>query len=150
MTDPPPKPRRKPGALYGQIVCADYFLTSTNAFTAEGELVNVDGNGNRVACLITGPEHVIVVTGMNKLARHVEEAVSRVRTAAAPPNCVRLNLNDPLRRHRPLRRLPVPGLYLLPGGDHPAFPEAGKDHCSSGRRRAGLLSLLSPQGVDGV
>ncbi len=82
-------------ALYGQIVCADYFLTSTNAFTAEGELVNVDGNGNRVACLITGPEHVIVVTGMNKLARHVEEAVSRVRTAAAPPNCARLNLKTP-------------------------------------------------------
>ncbi len=82
-------------ALYGQIVCADYFLTSTNAFTAEGELVNVDGNGNRVACLITGPEHVIVVTGMNKLARNAEEAADRIRTAAAPPNCVRLNLKTP-------------------------------------------------------
>ena len=82
-------------ALYGQIVCADYFLTSTNAFTADGELVNIDGNGNRVACLIAGPAHVIVVTGMNKLAANVREAVSRVRTAAAPPNCVRLNLKTP-------------------------------------------------------
>ena len=46
-------------ALYGRIVCADYFLTSTNAFTSEGELVNVDGNGNRVACLIAGPSHCV-------------------------------------------------------------------------------------------
>ena len=82
-------------ALYGKIVCADYFLTSTNAFTADGELVNIDGNGNRVACLISGPAHVIVVTGMNKLAGTVREAVSRVHTAAAPPNCVRLNLKTP-------------------------------------------------------
>ena len=82
-------------ALYGRIVCADYFLTSTNAFTSEGELVNVDGNGNRVACLIAGPSHVIVVAGMNKLTGSVEEAISRIRHTAAPPNCVRLNLKTP-------------------------------------------------------
>ena len=82
-------------SLYGKIVCADYFLMSTNAFTSDGELVNIDGNGNRVACLISGPAHVIVVTGMNKLAKTVQEAVDRVQTCATPPNCLRLNLNTP-------------------------------------------------------
>lgn len=82
-------------ALYGKIVCADYFLTSTNAFTADGELVNIDGNGNRVACLITGPAHVLVVTGMNKLTKNVEEALNRIHNVASPPNCVRLKLKTP-------------------------------------------------------
>ena len=82
-------------SLYGKIVCADYFLMSTNAFTSDGELVNIDGNGNRVACLINGPAHVIVVTGMNKLTKTVQEAVDRVQTCATPPNCLRLNLNTP-------------------------------------------------------
>lgn len=57
--------------------------------------MNVDGNGNRVACLIAGPSHVIVVAGMNKLTGSVEEAISRIRHTAAPPNCVRLNLKTP-------------------------------------------------------
>ena len=82
-------------SLYGKIVCADYFLMSTNAFTSDGELVNIDGNGNRVACLISGPAHVIVVTGMNKLTKTVQEVVDRVQTCATPPNCLRLNLNTP-------------------------------------------------------
>jgi hypothetical protein len=82
-------------ALYGRIVCADYFLMSTNAFTADGELVNIDGNGNRVACLINGPEHVLVVAGMNKLTKTVQEAVDRVQNCATPPNCQRLGLQTP-------------------------------------------------------
>ena len=82
-------------ALYGKIVCADYFFMSTNAFTTDGQLVNIDGNGNRVACLINGPAHVIVVTGMNKAVKTVQEAVDRIQTAATPPNCVRLGLKTP-------------------------------------------------------
>ncbi len=54
-------------ALYGQIVASDYFLTSTNAITMDGELINVDGNGNRVACLIQGPSHVLVIAGMKPM-----------------------------------------------------------------------------------
>ena len=81
-------------ALFGKIVCADYFLMSTNAFTKNGELVNIDGNGNRVACLIHGPEHVIVVTGMNKLCESVEDALVRIRDAAAPPNAVRVGCRE--------------------------------------------------------
>lgn len=87
--------RKAPGVTYGQLVEADYFLCSTNAFTSQGELVNIDGSGNRVACLIHGPKQVIVVAGMNKLAASVEEGLKRVRLMAAPPNTVRLGLNTP-------------------------------------------------------
>lgn len=82
-------------ALYGRIVTADYFLTSSNAITVNGELVNIDGNGNRVACLIQGPAHVLVVVGMNKVTATAEDAVRRVRNIAAPPNGVRLGCKTP-------------------------------------------------------
>lgn len=81
--------------LYGRIVCADYFLTSTNAFTADGELVNIDGNGNRVACLIAGPAHVIVVAGMHKLCANTDDAIRRIHTLAAPPNAIRVGVQTP-------------------------------------------------------
>ncbi len=61
----------------------------------EGELVNIDGNGNRVACLCNGPDNVIIIAGMNKIVKDVKEAVSRVRNIAAPPNAVRLGLDTP-------------------------------------------------------
>ncbi|MBS6195641.1 MAG: lactate utilization protein [Clostridiales bacterium] len=82
-------------ALYGRIVCADYFLTGTNAFTLDGQLINVDGNGNRVACLMNGPLHVIVVIGMNKLCATVEDGIRRIHTMAAPPNAVRVGADTP-------------------------------------------------------
>lgn len=81
--------------IYAQCVMADYFLMSSNAITLDGQLVNIDGNGNRVACLITGPKQVIVVAGMNKLVATVEEGISRVHNVAAPPNGVRLGLDTP-------------------------------------------------------
>ncbi|MCC6095123.1 MAG: lactate utilization protein [Eubacterium sp.] len=74
---------------------ADYFLMSTNAFTKDGELVNIDGNGNRVCFLIQGPAHVIIVTGMNKLAFDIPEAFQRIHNVATPPNCVRLGCKTP-------------------------------------------------------
>lgn len=73
----------------------DYYFMSSNAITHDGELVNIDGNGNRVAALIYGPENVIVIAGMNKIVKDVEEGISRTRNMAAPPNCVRLNKNTP-------------------------------------------------------
>lgn len=82
-------------ALYGQIVTSDYFLTSTNAITMDGELINVDGNGNRVACLIQGPSHVLVVAGMNKVSPTLEDGIRRVRNIAAPPNAIRVGANTP-------------------------------------------------------
>lgn len=81
--------------VYSQICSCDYFLMSTNAITLNGELVNVDGRGNRVAFLCYGPEQVIIVTGMNKVVTDVDEGMKRARNIAAPPNTVRLNRNTP-------------------------------------------------------
>ena len=74
---------------------ADVYLTSTNAITMEGELVNIDGTGNRVAAMCFGPEKVIVVAGTNKIAEDETAALARIRTEACPPNCVRLGKSTP-------------------------------------------------------
>lgn len=81
--------------IYGRTVMSDYYFMSTNAITYEGELVNIDGNGNRVACLIHGPRHVIIIAGMNKVATTLEGAFERARTMACPPNAVRLDKKTP-------------------------------------------------------
>ncbi len=80
---------------YKKAFCADYYLMSTNAITLDGELVNIDGNGNRVASLIFGPEKVILVVGMNKVVTTIPEAYNRVRNIASPPNTVRLHKKTP-------------------------------------------------------
>ena len=84
-----------PQEVYRRTFSADVFLTSANAITEEGELYNVDGNGNRVAALIYGPQRVIVVAGVNKIVRNLQEAISRVKYVAAPANGVRLGTNTP-------------------------------------------------------
>lgn len=81
--------------IHAQTMMADYFLMSTNAFTQEGELVNIDGNGNRVSALCFGPEHVIIIVSMNKLVPDVETAYKRIRQNACPPNAARIGLNTP-------------------------------------------------------
>ena len=81
--------------LYAKTVMADYYLMSTNAITMDGELINIDGNGNRVACLIHGPKHVSLVVGINKLVSNVEDGYRRVRDIASPANTRRLNKNTP-------------------------------------------------------
>ena len=81
--------------LFARAVCADYFFMSTNAITLDGELINVDGAGNRVACLCNGPDHVIVLAGMNKVVKNAEEGHSRARNTAAPINTLRLNKKTP-------------------------------------------------------
>lgn len=80
---------------YAKQTMADVYLMSTNAITLDGELVNIDGAGNRVACLIHGPKEVIIVAGMNKVATNVEDGIRRVRNIAAPPNTVRLHRDTP-------------------------------------------------------
>jgi len=77
--------------IYGEICCADYFLMSTNAITLDGELINIDGRGNRVAFLCYGPQNVLILAGMNKVVTDVESGFKRVRDIASPPNAVRLN-----------------------------------------------------------
>ncbi len=80
--------------IYRKTFSADYFVTSANAITENGELYNVDGNSNRVAAMLYGPTNVIVVAGYNKIVRNIDEAIIRVKTKAAPPNCVRLNVES--------------------------------------------------------
>ena len=74
---------------------SDYYFMSSNAITLDGMLMNIDGNGNRVANLIFGPEHVIVVVGMNKVVPTIEDAYDRIRNIASPPNTIRLRKNTP-------------------------------------------------------
>lgn len=78
-----------------RMINADTFLMSTNAITLNGELINIDGRGNRLAYLIYGPKQVIVITGMNKVVSDVEDGIRRVRNFATPPNTVRLDRNTP-------------------------------------------------------
>ncbi len=73
----------------------DTYLTSVNAVTENGELYNVDGNSNRVACIVYGPRQVIAVVGINKITADINEAVTRVKTTAAPPNTKRLDCKTP-------------------------------------------------------
>jgi L-lactate utilization protein LutB len=74
---------------------SDVFLTSTNAITESGELVNIDGTGQRVAAMIFGPKKVIVVTGVNKITGDLEEGLWRASNIAAPMNARRLHPKTP-------------------------------------------------------
>ncbi|MFZ5633434.1 MAG: lactate utilization protein [Bacillota bacterium] len=74
---------------------SDVFLSSSNAVTSEGHLVNIDGSGNRAASMIFGPKKVIVVAGINKVVRDQEAAIGRIKNEAAPMNFYRLNLPTP-------------------------------------------------------
>lgn len=82
-------------AIFIETMQSDYFLMSSNAITVDGELINIDGNGNRVACLIHGPEQVIILAGMNKVVNDVDEGITRVGIHAAPPNAARLGTRTP-------------------------------------------------------
>lgn len=73
----------------------DAYVTSTNAVTENGELLNIDGRGNRVAAMIFGPESVIVVAGYNKIVKDIDAAYRRIKEFAAPANAVRLNCKTP-------------------------------------------------------
>ena len=74
---------------------ADVFLTSTNAMTEDGILVNIDGNANRVSAIAHGPEKVIVIAGMNKLCDDLDGAMKRARNVAAPTNAQRFGIDTP-------------------------------------------------------
>jgi len=83
------------GKIYREAFSADYYLMSTNAITMDGKLVNIDGNGNRVAALIFGPKQVLVITGMNKISLDEAAGIQRVHNVASPANTVRLNSKTP-------------------------------------------------------
>jgi hypothetical protein len=83
-------PQERTEIMRKALLC-DTFLAGTNAISEDGQLVNIDGNGNRVAAMIFGPRQVIVVAGMNKVAKTLADAVSRARNTAATANAGRVS-----------------------------------------------------------
>jgi L-lactate utilization protein LutB len=83
--------------LMRQALLCDTYLCGTNAITEDGELVNIDGNGNRVAAMTFGPKSVIVACGMNKAVKTVMDAAERARNYAAPVNAQRFDIQTPCR-----------------------------------------------------
>ena len=82
-------------AMYLRAFSTDVYLTSANAISEDGVIVNIDGNGNRVAAITWGPKKVIFVIGMNKVAQTVEAALSRARGTASPINAARFDIKTP-------------------------------------------------------
>lgn len=76
-------------------MAADVYLSSTNAVTSAGDLINIDGTGNRVASMIYGPGKVIIVAGKNKITSNPHTAVARIKSVACPKNARRLGFDTP-------------------------------------------------------
>lgn len=83
--------------MFRKAFFSDVFVTSTNAVTLEGELLNVDAGGNRTAAMIFGPKKVLVIAGVNKLVKNMAEAELLIKRTARPMNNERLNTNNPCR-----------------------------------------------------
>ena len=91
--DPTLTPEQRMETLQNENL-SDYFLTSANAVTTDGVIVNIDGTGNRVSGMAWGRNEMIFVIGVNKITQNVDAAISRVRSAT-PPNVLRLNGDTP-------------------------------------------------------
>ena len=76
---------------------ADVFITGSNAISMDGQLVNIDGIGNRVAAIVYGPKSIVMIAGMNKVVDTLEAAVTRARTVAAPINTQRFPVETPCK-----------------------------------------------------
>lgn len=82
-------------SVYQTTVGCDYYFCSVNALTESGEIVNVDGNCNRISAIAFGPKKLVLVVGKNKLVPDLAAAFVRVKAVAAPKNCVRLGIDNP-------------------------------------------------------
>lgn len=80
--------------IYRKAFSCNAYLSGSNAITKSGELYNVDGNSNRVAAMLFGSDRLIVIAGYNKIVETIDDAVYRVKTKAAPPNCERLGIDN--------------------------------------------------------
>lgn len=76
-------------------IFADVFLSGANALSLDGEMVNIDGTGNRVSAIVYGPKSVLIIAGMNKVMDTLDDAITRARTVAAPMNQQRFQLDNP-------------------------------------------------------
>ena len=83
--------------MHEALNCGTYIMSS-NAITQDGELFNIDGNANRVAALCYGPESVLIIAGMNKIVKNLDEAYLKVRNYTAPLNCQRFDADTPCNK----------------------------------------------------
>lgn len=90
--------REEAAEIYLQAFRSDCYLTGANAISEDGVIVNIDGNGNRVAAITFGPKSVIFVIGMNKVAQTAAAALARARSTAAPINTARFDISTPCRK----------------------------------------------------
>ena len=81
--------------MYLRAFTSDVYLSSANAISEDGVIVNIDGNGNRVAAITWGPKKVIFIIGLNKVAQTVEAAIARARSVASPINAQRFDIKTP-------------------------------------------------------
>ena len=89
--------REEAQRIYREAFSADYYLSSVNAISEDGVIVNIDGNGNRVAAITFGPKHVILIAGLNKVTQDVQSALARARSTASPINAARFDIKTPCR-----------------------------------------------------
>lgn len=122
-------PEEKIEIMRKALLC-DTFIMSSNAISEDGMLVNIDGNGNRVAALVYGPRQIVMIVGMNKVCQDLDSAVKRARSVAAPINaqkfgnlptpcgkfgkCMNCNMEESIcaqflvtRRCRPVKRIKI-------------------------------------------
>lgn len=81
--------------IYREAFSTDFYLSGVNAISEDGVIVNIDGNGNRVAAITFGPKKVILVVGLNKVAQDVQSALARARSTASPINAARFDIKTP-------------------------------------------------------
>jgi len=92
VSDPQMKKEMLKAAMF-----ADVYLTSANAITEDGKLINIDGTGNRLSSMLFGHDRVIYICGINKLAKDYDAAMVRIKQVACKKNVARLNLDTPCR-----------------------------------------------------
>ena len=88
-------PPEEKQAILQKMHDADWYVSSANAMTEEGDIVNIDGRGNRVGEIVNGPKRILIVAGTNKLVSDVAEGIERARNVASPKNCRRLKKDTP-------------------------------------------------------
>ena len=124
-----PTPEGKTRAMK-RCLTADVFLCGANGLSLDGQMVSVDGNGNRVAAMAYGPDSVIVIAGMNKVCDTLDDAMVRARTVLR---------EDPLHHHRSLRQLQESGVHLQPDSHYSQLPPCRTNQVRTGGGRPGIL-----------
>lgn len=87
-------PEEKNEIRKGHLTC-DLFISSSNAITEDGKLVNIDGLGNRINAMLYGPKKSLIIAGINKIVSNVDEGIKRIKRVASPMNAKRLGYNTP-------------------------------------------------------